>query len=357
MCNNRKLLIANWFINIKNGNINNEIFLLSSTENILLDSVKDFIHSLIPEKTKPMGINSHFTMGLKYRNKDLNNDDTNTKNNILKSQYITDSYSIYLMDSENVAMINEIRNYKNKNKNIILITSNNYHYTNYDRPLLNLHLQNEILQGNNFLTNQDTVHLKGIIDQNSLPPSIKYHERFFYYIEILPIAKIIKNKRFDVILTFIKYHIYGVSRIPIDTSILFEETSYNNKYDFNDLIEADVYLLDKYEILTSRLAIIIYRLSFLNFKANKTKIGLFFKDKLKVKSTSINLNNLNVEFINQDLNGKSFRGYELRKRMNSEEAVKLEIAKNLLKCNIKINIISKATKLSKEKIESINLKI
>ena len=305
MFDNKKLLIGNWFINVKRKVVNNEILLLASTENISLESVKDFVNSIIPDETKPMGVNSFLNMGLRFRSEESENDEKKTR--ILKSQYITNSYSIYLLDSENIDIINEIRNYKNKNKNIILITSNNYHYSDYSKPMLYLQLQSEILEKNHFLPSRYSDNLHYIVNHNLNSPNIQCNERYLHYIEILPIIKIIENKQLDTIINFIIYYTNQKSYIPIDINILLEDTSYkDNIYELFDLIEADIYLLSNYEILTSRLAMVIYRLSFLDLKANKTKIGLFFKDKLRVQSKTINLKSSNIEFINQDLNEKSF---------------------------------------------------
>ena len=349
MYSDKQLLIGKWFLNVKKNIVNEEILLLSSTENISLESVKHFVHKVIPETTKPTGLNSYFDMTFRFRNEESKNNTITSK--ILKSQYLTESYSIHILNSENMDIINQIRNYKNKTKNLIVVTSNNYHYSDYARPLLYLQLQSEILEKNHFLPEKYADNLNDIVNHNLHSPNIPFNQRYLYYIEMLPIVSIIKNKQFNTIANFISYYINQKSYIPIDINILLEDTSYkDNRYHLIDLIEADIYLLSNYEILTSRLAIVMYRLSFLDLKAHKTKIGLFVKDNLKVQSKPINLKTITSEFINQDLNEKSFRGYILNKKTKSNEDIKLEIAKRLLKHNVDINIVSKATKLSTSKI-------
>lgn len=346
------LLVAKWFLKVIHEEINEEILLISSTEKISLDIITSFVRKIVQNTIPFMGKLPLSSIRLKASK--YNSENNEKIKDMSKYQFISDTYSIYILDSHRTDIIQEIKNYKNKNKNIILVTSKNYHYSDLSRTLLCLHLQDKSLT-NNFLHETDIQHLKYLIEHNIDAPKISYYERYLYYREFLPIVKIIEHKKYDTIQMFINFYINETARIPLNIDKLLEETSYkNNTYNLYDLIEADVYLFKNYEILTSRLAIIIYRLSFLNLEASKTKIGLFFKNKLKTKSQTINLNSLDVEYINQDLNEKSFRGYILKKeKQNSDNNIHLEIAKKLLKYGVDINIIVKSTKLSAKKIYSL----
>ncbi len=357
MYNVNQLLIANWFRKVRRRELNEEILLFTSTKYISLELVKDFVHDSIPEC--PFLTPNPLYMGLKFNQGALESPEyTDKRFEISKSQFINEFYSIYLLDHDNTDLINEIRNYKNNDKNIIILTINNYHYTYHDRPILYLTIDREVQKKGFFLTEFYPENLKYFIENNIIPPSIPYYERYLYYREMLPLHTIIKDGKFDAITNFLDFHLnnYPQEYRPLNfMELLLKDTSYlKSIYDLKDLILGDVYLFSTYTILTSRLAIILYRLSFYDFQANKTKIGLFFRDTLQVKSKTINLNNLKIEFINQDLNEKSFRGYILNEQSNKEEKIAVKIAKNLLKSKVNINTISSATKLSIEQI--INLK-
>jgi len=347
MHDTKKILIGNWFIKVAHGEVNDEILLFSTKNNVSFMSIQDSINAIMEGVPKQHSIQQVYSS--KYRAKyNL----TESEEKSYAYQYISpNGYTIYLIDSHKINAINEIKNYKNKAKNIIIISSNNYIYTDFSRSLLHLDVDDEINLKDDFISPQYIANLQDIINTNINPPKIIYTDRYKYYIEFLPIAKIIKSNNFSVIKEFIFFHLTKSSYLNTSFDLLVHDTSYHdNKFVFEDLIDADIYLLQTHRILTSRLAIIIYRLSFFNLSANKTQIGLFFKKELKIKSTTINLNNLNIEFINEDLSTKSFRGYNLRNPIQTEETIKVEIAKKLLKAGVDIKIITKATKLAQSKI-------
>ena len=348
MIETRKKLIGNWFLKLKREEVNQEILLFSSKGNISIQAVEKLVDSIGPFVSIYIDIVSS-KMGLRYREE--SNTDVTRNSKVLEAHRSTSSYSIYFLDRENTNIINEIKHYKNKNKNIILVMPNSYFYTDFGRPMLHLPLGAEMLDKSGFNLEQYGKNLNYFVSQNMFAPDIPYFDRYFFYIEPLAIKTIVKNRKFEVIKNFLNYYLTGTSTVPFDHSILLENTAYaTSEYEFTDLLEGDLYLLENHEILTSRLAIIIYKFSFLDFKANKTKIGLFFKDHLKIKSKTISLQNLGIEYINQDLSDKHFRGYDLRSKMTQDEVTRLEIAQKLLKYKVDLKIIVKSTKLPMEQI-------
>ncbi|MDD3344174.1 MAG: hypothetical protein PHR87_11450 [Sulfurospirillaceae bacterium] len=347
MFDNKKILIGNWFIKVAREEINDEILLFSTKKSVSFVSIQDSINSIMDGAPKQYSPSFAWT---ERNNTRYNLAESEKK--VLAYQYVsTNGYTIYLLDSHNINIINEIKNYKNKNKNIIIISANNYIYTDFSRSMLHLHIDNEINLKSDFIHPQYIKNLQHIISNNMNPPKITYTDRYKYYLEFLPIVKIIQSNNFNVIREFISFRLTASSYLNASLDLLLHDTSYHeNKFVLDDLIDADIYLLRTHRILTSRLAIVIYRLSFFDLSANKTQIGLFFKKELNVKSTTINLNNLNIEFINEDLSTKSFRGYDLRSPVQTEYTIRVEIAKKLLKAGVDIKIITKATKLVLSKI-------
>lgn len=347
MFDNRKILIGNWFMKVARGEINDEILLFSTKKSVSFVSIQDsinFIMDGVPKQYSPP------VTWIERSNTRYNLIENESK--VLAYQYVsTNGYTIYLLDSHNINIINEIKNYKNKNKNIIIISANNYLYTDFSRSMLHLHIDNEINFKSDFIHPQYIANLQHIISNNIVLPKVTYTDRYKYYLEFLPIVKIIQSNNFNVIREFISFRLAPSSYLNANLDLLLHDTSYHeNKFVFDDLIDDDIYLLRTHRILTSRLAIVIYRLSFFNLSANKTQIGLFLKKELNVKSTTINLNNLNIEFINEDLSTKSFRGYNLKSPIQTEYTIRVEIAKKLLKAGVDIKIITKATKLALSKI-------
>lgn len=146
----------------------------------------------------------------------------------------------------------------------------------------------------------------------------------------------------------------------IDMEKLINETNYNatNIEELINLTNEDIRLLNFKNILTSRLAIILYRLYFFDLDTKATSIGYFFKEHLRVKSESfkfVNLhNNLGLNF--SSLVNKSFRGYKIPFYQVSLPdnlfVEKIKIAKKLLKLNVKKKIVSEALEISEDEIDT-----
>jgi hypothetical protein len=115
----------------------------------------------------------------------------------------------------------------------------------------------------------------------------------------------------------------------------------------------DINMLCQHKILTSRLAILIYRVSLLDINANVTKIGReihrLTNSRSKTFSTQM-IKNLYKDIINSistDLLIKNFKAYDLNIN-NAEIAIRTEIANNLLSFNIDgltLDMIAESTNL------------
>lgn len=121
-------------------------------------------------------------------------------------------------------------------------------------------------------------------------------------------------------------------------------------------LESDIGMLHNYNVLTSRLAIIIYRLATLELDANVTKIGREIHKLTGSKSKTFTPKMIRVK--SKDLNNKNFRAYDLN--VNDREiTIRTEIANNLLSYDIKEltpEIIAIATRLPLKTIQNLDSK-
>ncbi|WP_375722907.1 hypothetical protein LXN10_10090 [Arcobacter sp. KX21116] len=249
-------------------------------------------------------------------------------------------YRIYNLKENEQMLIEEIK--KNKLDTIILITRNKKLFTNFNRPIKLLKIDEKI--SDFFDLNKDSLinyNIFNIID------SLKKYE-----IEL--VNDILKKVLF----------VYG-DTFDIDISLLVKETTYliDNKRDLMELIYEDVDMFKYKNIFTSRLSIIVYRLFFFDLNAKATGIGNFYHEALNIKSKSFSFKNLNNNcdgFYFTNLVNKPFRGYEIppvksvpvkAKPIFFEE--KIKIAKRLLKENVKIKIVSNALEIEESELDKI----
>jgi hypothetical protein len=140
--------------------------------------------------------------------------------------------------------------------------------------------------------------------------------------------------------------------------LLTKETTYRveTKEELKQLILEDYQLLKYKHILTSRLAVIYYRLIFFDLNASSATIGRFFNDLFNTKSSPFKFN-LRIpphKYYFPSLHNKSFRGYKLviPKQPDSEYQLKIEIAKKLLSNNVSIKIVSKSLEITEEELKN-----
>jgi hypothetical protein len=163
---------------------------------------------------------------------------------------------------------------------------------------------------------------------------------------------------------FIRLHL--LTKIyPYIEYLLTQNLSIKTLYK-NENFDDDIEMLYKHKVLTSRLAVIIYRIFTLKIDSNITSIGRKIHNLTGCKSKSftadmiLNLSNYKEYTISYDLRKekKVFKAYDLNVN-HMELKIRTEIAMELLSYNIKeltIDIISKSTKLPIETIKKLNSK-
>jgi hypothetical protein len=146
----------------------------------------------------------------------------------------------------------------------------------------------------------------------------------------------------------------------IDIEKLTKGTTYKvtNKYDLINLLNEDLNLISFKQILTSRLAIVFYRLTYFDYDASKVSIGRFFSDYYeKSESFKMNLNRNSSNWFFTDLNNKIFRGYKIKFEKSavvpSDFDLKIKIARKLLSNNIKLKIVAEAIEMKEEELKEI----
>lgn len=152
---------------------------------------------------------------------------------------------------------------------------------------------------------------------------------------------------------------YG-SIFNIDIEKLIKGTTYNveNKNDLINLINEDLNLLNLKGIITSRLCVIFYRLTYFDLEASKASVGRFFANYFeKSESFKMNLNRNPNGYFFTDLNNKIFRGYKIKpikiKIPDSIFDLKIKIAKNLLHNNVKLKIVAESLEMQEEELKNI----
>lgn len=123
-------------------------------------------------------------------------------------------------------------------------------------------------------------------------PKINEFERYENYIEKRDPLKIINSNNYNIIYKSI-FSIFSQFKTTIFRNI---EVLQSNKTTYHpywiEQIDQDIFILLEYKILTSRLAVAIYKTSTLKFFDSTTKIGLFYRNKLGVKAKTTQLPNV-----------------------------------------------------------------
>ena len=126
------------------------------------------------------------------------------------------------------------------------------------------------------------------------------------------------------------------------------------------VIEVKQNLISFKQIITSRLCIIFYRLTYFDLDASKASIGRIFTNIFgESESFKINLNRNPNGWFFTDLNNKIFRGYKMNSLptlstlpINNESDLKIKIAKKLLSNNIKLKIVAEAIEMKEEELKN-----
>lgn len=183
-------------------------------------------------------------------------------------------------------------------------------------------------------------------------------ERYLYYldkIEPYTLIDTLSNINAAKYINHILFKSIFSKELLDNIQILTKSTtySYSSTNDFSNSINGDLHILKLDKILTSRLAVLLYRLSSKDIGANTTKIGRYFNEKTGNKSKVINVKSHKLSSIPLDLlRKKAFKAYDLN--VNERELeIRREIAKNILTFNIntlKIDDVAKITGLTEEDV-------
>ncbi|MEW6552242.1 MAG: hypothetical protein AB1389_08965 [Campylobacterota bacterium] len=306
-------LIQEWFSKLLSGEINNDILLLENTSTTYISELQSAIRQ-------------------------------HKENNV---EYI-------IVDEDKQSTKYTTRT----NKNLIYVLSPNK--SNTKLLATNLIKHNSFLyipEKHEFYTNMSKYINKDLKNIGN----IKIEKRYLYYIE--------KMDPFDFIMNSTESQLQDFLRFIIFQGCL----SWNSGNKFvlmqnYEIAENDLALLKKGEILTARLAILLYKTTMLDVELSKIYIGKYFRAKIGSKSKTFNIKLLNRlgerikdTNINMTNHVKNFKAYDLKVN-ESELNIRIEIAKNLITAfldnkTLDIDNIGKMTNLPKKEVQILKDKL
>jgi hypothetical protein len=240
-------LLNNWLFKIKNHEINEEILLLIFQKNI-----NKMIKQIFEDFSKSNKVFINLIDLDKIENSNTLNNNENiiifSKNDININKINNNKYKIILLvDDKSFNIENHIKNILS-NKNSII--SKDFGPINYleNRSLIQKTNPIEIINTFNYFLIESKIF------------SLFYRKMLYKEIKIFSNLNILQNKDFP----------YGVINLRVQ-------------------IEKEIHLLCENKILTSRLAIAIYKSCTLNFSTSNTYIGNFFRKQLGIKSSTYHL--------------------------------------------------------------------
>lgn len=311
--NNRDILVKNWFLNVCNGRTNDTVLLLFDATDFF---IKDLEKQLKPYNQTFSLINNHLKMFENKLGSDINIILNISSEKLIKNEeYVKDLY--YLFSKTTFLFVHEESN----------LFSNELEF---------------YLSGT--LTSYDTY-------------TVKKNQRHLFYLELIEPYKLIKNCSASELKNILKFNVkYGFISLfkNMKYTYLIDQLNIEDAHSF-DNIYSDLKMLDSSKILTSRLAVVIYR-STLNIKATTTAIGRYFHKKTGSKSKTIKVNNPNIKIQSNDLIDKGYyKAYDLSVN-ESEILIRKEIAEKLISLDLKsLNAvaISTVTKLPIDDVEKM----
>ena len=262
-------LVNHWFYNLINNNVNDELLLL------VLPSFND------------------------------------SKNKLKDSlEKLTKNYE--LVEISSIKSINELE----KNKNIILL----------GYPMMNIYLLNNMEHSVLYISliylNQYFLSDKHIedIEKSSMKKFVYERDRYLYFYEQRePIALLNTLSRKEISNSVIAPLLYSQKEIPfyfIQTifpyPFISKDKDKHYGIDWETIINIDIFYLLKSHILTARLAILIYKVTTLKLDDSTTRIGIYYRQKLGVKSKTTRLPQ-NI----YEIPGHTAKAYDLTNYFNS----------------------------------------
>lgn len=172
--------------------------------------------------------------------------------------------------------------------------------------------------------------------QSSTPICIPDNEKHLYFIERVGLYDLLINNRNFLWLN-------GYLKFMLDTyrvfwnedkydSLLVKGTTFKEKT-YGKYMKNDISLFISSNILTSRLAVIMYRIAFIDPEANTTKIGRYFHKISGNKSKTFNFKTHKIPKFTPDLEKLSFKAYDFNVN-DAEVNIRQEIAMKLLALDI-----------------------
>ena len=196
---------------------------------------------------------------------------------ILKIKKLEPKGKYEILNFLDIANINQIQN----NKNIILLSSNLFNSINKledcKHKILYFNINKEIY--NSILT----FTKKTLNDINSTP-----NYQYYTYISSENPINLIKQE-YSVIKNLI-FRLFENNNFN-DIELLKSDRSMDNRI-WKEQIKEEIYLLTLHNILTSKLAIAIYKICTFKFNENNKNIGIFYSKELGIKSKTMHIPNI-----------------------------------------------------------------
>lgn len=308
--NNFKLL-GHWLYNTKHGILNQDVLCLEILTYGSIEQtfqvIKDLIKVIIKESPERILEDS-------------------------KNCFATELYSLYITFTTNLPDIPF-----EYNRNIILVTPTILCINDFNRPILNISLKGHHLNLNNRLLKDpltdEILHLLvNNIDDFKFKPQISEYEKSEYFFEQLPFLKMMRDKKYELIGSYI-FKLIITDKYHLKDEVLLSQIEQIecpwDRYNYKVLISNDIKMFINQKILTERLSVIAYRLAFWKFNEDRFIINKFYSQKLGLgEAKQLYTDNLDSKFLSRDLTfNRIFKGYDLR---NLEEK-QIQLAKEIIK--------------------------
>jgi hypothetical protein len=324
-------VIANWLYKAKRRFVNDEILLFHQKNTFSSFSISKFLDTL------------------------------SIKNQIIKRGNISEKFefsSIYLVNDIDYSFIKEKINFNETN--LILFSSDPNVVTSYmdcKRKFIFFDYPND-----------DTIDYLSFLDEKKLEYystiDISEKDRLNIYLEKQDPLFLI-NSDHKIFHEYLFFKLFNLKQ-PFSKFLDFiiKDTKYErylgNETLLNKMILFETTLLKERNILTATLAMLVYRITTLDLKADKTNIGNYYRKKLGTESKNLyNLNKLLENFDSKDIIEflKQAKVYDLNKSkiiLSNEDRLKIRIAKKLFlenELNLTSNQIQEITEISSTLID------
>ena len=258
-------------------------------------------------------------------------------------------FDLHESNEENLKrIVNDIN--KSESENAILITNKEDLFEFFNRKIKSIKKSHSIQK------------IEGLVEKNNKYNNIEKVEKEKGEINInLNLTYKTTSELKNIFLNNINEVLFKYGDIfQIDIEKLVKGTTYNvsDKNNLFNLINEDLNLILFKEIVTSRLCVVFYRLTYFDLEISKASIGRFFANHFeKSESFKMNLNRNPNGWFFTDLNNKIFRGYKIKPLKleipDSTFDLKIKIAKNLLRNDVKFKIVAESLEISEEELKDI----